>query len=124
VEAPPARPWSGPRPRYDDPPPRPGRDGNGVVTFKLTNRAKHTIHVKFFARIDKEEWGEFRLDDRRQQSFRLRCKIPQKICYGAYYRDHSLVWGTGPDGRKGCSNCCLECDTVERNVYLERNLTD
>jgi hypothetical protein len=37
------------------------------------------------------------------------CQPGEKICYGGGNKDHSRFWGVSLDGKKGCSNCCIEC---------------
>jgi hypothetical protein len=90
---------------------------NGVITFKFINSAKYIVYVRMFSSPRGSVWPgnnkAWVLDNRDEQSFPLRCRVGEKICYGAAYKggDSAGFWGVGIEGKRGCERCCLTCGT-------------
>ena len=99
---------------------------SGDATFKMTNKARFNIMIKFFSQTRKWEWpsatSHWNLNDTAQHNFRLGCQDGEKICYGgSFTADDKTHWGVGFKGDKGCTGCCLTCGN---NVSHSWNLTE
>ena len=99
---------------------------SGDATFKMTNKARFNIMIKFFSQTRKWEWpsatSHWNLNDTAQHNFRLGCQDGEKICYGgSFTADDKTHWGVGFKGDKGCTGCCLTCGN---NVWHAWNLTE
>lgn len=92
-----------------------GLAGAGEVTFKMTNKARYAIIIKFFSQNRHWVWPgpttHYILDDDAEHDFPLACRNGEKICFGGSYNsnDRPRYWGLGLHGDKGCKNCCLTC---------------
>src|SRR5262249_30645085 len=78
----------------------PAEAQNGVVTFRFTNLARHTIFIRMFS-VDRRGivWPppgqHFIFNDRLPRDARLACVVGEQICFGGGYntRDTSSTWG-------------------------------
>ena len=94
----------------------------GDVTFKLTNKARYSIIIKFFSQDRDWVWPgptkHWTLDDNGEHDFRLSCVDGEKVCYGgAYDENDKTYWGLGFKGNKGCKGCCLTCGSGVWNSW-------
>src|SRR4051795_12620593 len=73
---------------------------SGDATFRLTNKARFSISIKFFSQNRNWIWpgatSHWTLSDDAQHAFRLGCQDGEKICYGgSYTADDKTHWGVG-----------------------------
>jgi len=85
------------------------------ATFRLTNSAPYTIHVKLFSQSRRGwQWPSSKrhwiLNDGKQHTLTAgQCRPGEKICYGGSYKNKRFHWGVGLDGKRHCTHCCIRC---------------
>lgn len=86
----------------------------GSMTWNIRAFDKHAVDVKFFSQNRKSEWPGnnqvWTIKDFKVHTMKLACVDGEKICYGAWVRNHDQkAWGVGHFNRNKCSNCCFTC---------------
>src|SRR5262249_49416809 len=84
-------------------------------TFRVKSMSDSNVQIKFFSKNRNHVWpggGQvYGLNDFDEHTFKLSCNSGEQICYGAWVTGNgNRWWGVGPDGDKGCSNCCYTCE--------------
>jgi hypothetical protein len=93
-------------------------------TFRVKSMSDSKVQIKFFAKSRNHVWPgtdrAYNLNDYEEHNIKLACESGEQICYGAWVTgDGSRWWGVGPDGNKGCRNCCYTCDNKDtRHIVL------
>lgn len=96
---------------------------DNTLILLIKSLDSYTVDVNLFNASATLVWpGSNRvwsLDDSKTHRFVISCRDGEKICYGASRRGNSDVyWGVGPDGRRGCANCCTTCGTGALTMTL------
>ena len=88
----------------------------GAASLKWHVRSEHDakISLEFYSQDRDHVWpgdGDvYVIDDFDTHDYTLTCNKGEKICYGAWVRNHSdSYWGSGYDGKEACDTCCFTC---------------
>jgi hypothetical protein len=85
-----------------------------IVTFRMKCDYEKSIELAFYSQDRNIEWagdsGFYKINDYDTHTYRLRCKLREKICYGAEPPSDNVHWGVGLKDQYGCQNCCAVCD--------------
>ena len=95
------------------------------LTWRIRKTYGGTIYLEFYSQSSDRAWPgggkAYVLRNNRFQTFRLRCRRGEKICYGAWTRNESRYWGVGRYSEKYCRNCCYRCGGGStRRITLSR----
>jgi len=82
--------------------------------FRFTNNTPETIYMNLFSRARHWNWPGSKqhwiLNPGQKGTVAAgACQPNEKICFGGGNKNGSRYWGDGPDGKKGCANCCIHC---------------
>lgn len=84
------------------------------MIFQMRNSHPNAVEVELYSQDRTYVWpghGQvYLLDDGETRRIPVSCDEGERICYGAWLSgDTSIYWGTGPDNRKECNDCCYTC---------------
>jgi hypothetical protein len=88
------------------------------VTFIMKNSHENAVEVELYSQDRKHVWPGgnevYYLDDGDSKQISLSCQQGEKICYGAWVSgDKQTYWGTGPNNKETCEDCCYTCEGGE-----------
>lgn len=94
------------------------------VTFIMRNEHPNAVELELYSQDRNHVWPGnnkvYYLDDGESKQIPLSCQQGEKICYGAWVAgDKQTYWGTGPNNRQTCEDCCYTCtggETEEINL--------
>ena len=86
--------------------------GADEMTWHVRSESSHTVHLQFYS--DSHVWPSsdrvYIIDDADVHDYDLSCATGEKVCYGAWVKNHSSsYWGSGYDGQEACDSCCFTC---------------
>jgi hypothetical protein len=88
------------------------------VTFIMKNSHENAVEVELYSQDRKHVWPGgnevYYLDDGDSKQIKLSCQQGETICYGAWVSgDKQTYWGTGPNNKDSCEDCCYTCEGGE-----------
>jgi hypothetical protein len=88
------------------------------VSFVMRNEHPNAVEVELYSQDRKHVWPGgnqvYYLDDGESKQIHLSCKQGENICYGAWVSgDKQTYWGTGPNNKESCEDCCYVCEGGE-----------
>lgn len=88
------------------------------VSFVMRNEHPNAVEVELYSQDRKHVWPGgnqvYYLDDGESKQIHLSCKQGENICYGAWVSgDKQTYWGTGPNNKETCEDCCYVCEGGE-----------
>ncbi|MBW6423498.1 hypothetical protein KX729_18735 [Rhizobium sp. XQZ8] len=88
------------------------------VSFIMKNDHPNAVEVELYSQDRKHIWPGgnevYYLDDGESKQIHLSCQQGEKICYGAWVSgDKQTYWGTGPNNKQACEDCCYTCEGGE-----------
>jgi len=88
------------------------------VSFIMKNDHPNAVEVELYSQDRKHVWPGgnqvYYLDDGESKQIQLSCQQGEKICYGAWVSgDKETYWGTGPNNKEACEDCCYTCEGGE-----------
>ncbi|KAB1089159.1 hypothetical protein F4V91_24125 [Neorhizobium galegae] len=94
------------------------------VSFVMRNEHPNAVEVELYSQDRKHVWPGgnqvYYLDDGESKQIHLSCQQGENICYGAWVSgDKQTYWGTGPNNKEACEDCCYVCsggETEEINL--------
>lgn len=91
-----------------------------TLVWRMKSDHQYIVYVKFFSQRYERAWpggGEsYVFDDSRTHTLRLECESGEKICFGAFTKHESSVWGIGKYGDEGCQKCCRTCGSYYETI--------
>jgi hypothetical protein len=112
---------------------------DGTSVWTLHNDSGEDVLVSFYERDTENEQQQGALEAGKTQTYKLSCKIGQRICFGAVVADEYDDWydaqqspadeelddgiaepeGWGVRlGKDRCTDCCAKCGSAPRDVNL------
>ncbi len=88
------------------------------VSFVMRNEHPNAVEVELYSQDRKHVWPGgnqvYYLDDGESKQIHLSCQQGENICYGAWVSgDKQTYWGTGPNNKETCEDCCYVCNGGE-----------
>jgi len=88
------------------------------VTFVIKNSHPYAVEMELYSQDRDHVWPGsdqvYYLDDGETKQAPLSCNSGETICYGAWVAgDKGTYWGTGPDNKEQCEDCCYTCEGGE-----------
>lgn len=88
------------------------------ITIMMQNDHPNAVEVELYSQDRDHVWPGnnqvYYLDDGETKQIPLACEEGENICYGAWIAgDQGTYWGTGPDNKESCSDCCYTCEGGE-----------
>jgi hypothetical protein len=95
----------------------------GSLTWHFRSEYNGTISLEFYGQDRDYVWPGnnevYVIDDGKVHNYTLSCRTGEKICYGAWVRNHSeSYWGSGYDGEQACDSCCYTCNGGETKTMV------
>lgn len=112
---------------------------DGVSHWTLENDSGEDVLVSFYERDTDNEQQQGALEAGKTQTYKLSCKLGQRICYGAVVADEYDAWFDAQEnpgdeeledgtpepegwgvrlGKDQCTDCCAKCGSAPRTVKL------
>jgi len=93
------------------------------MTWKFRSDHPNVVDVELYSQDRDYVWPGnnqvFSLDDSNVRDMPIRCRDGEKICYGAWVRGQDgTYWGTGPQNKQRCTDCCSVCGEGDPPVRL------
>ncbi len=98
---------------------------DSTMVWKFRSDHSNIVDVELYSQDADHVWpgGDkvYSLNDDKVRDIAISCRDGEKICYGAWVRGQaSTYWGTGPQNKRRCDDCCSVCGDGDPPVRILR----